>query len=286
MRRVLIALAALAAGSTSAAGAVAAPPVPAAAAQSGAAVPEDALYAPWARVLSRYVDAEGLVDYAGLKEHGAADLKAFTDAIARVDPEAFAGDLERKAFWINAYNAVVVAQVVEGYPIDSVRDVGFFGGLIGGFFKQKHRVAGRDMSADDIEHGTLRARWPQDAEIHWTLVCAAFGCPRLLPRPYRASDLDATLQAQAREFLSLPRGLQLDRAANRLYVSSYFKWYGEDFERVAGGVLDYVLRFAPQEVAAYVAAHRDQITVAIMPYDWTLNDQKHGPRSRRPVERE
>ena len=139
------------------------------------------------------------------------------------------------------------------------------------------------MSADDIEHGTLRATWPMDAEIHWTLVCAAFGCPRLVNDAYRAEGLADRLAAQAREFLAQPRALQIGRDSKTLYLSNYFDWYDEDFERVAGDRVEYVLRFAPQEAADWIRANRDDLRVEIMDYDWTLNDQAHGPRSRRPV---
>lgn len=267
-------LAAPAIGSTAAAAAPAAP------------APQQDPYDSWARVLDDHVDDDGLVDYARLQQGpGRADLEAFMQVLASTDPSTLASDEARKAFWINAYNAVVIWQVVERYPIDSVRDVGALWGLIGGFFKQEYTVAGAQMSADDIEHGTLRARWPLDAEIHWSLVCAAFGCPRLPREPYRAESLDATLDARGREFLARPRGLQVDRDAGVLYLSSYFDWYEADFERVAGSVIDYVLGFAPDAEAAWIREHRDTIEVRIMPYDWTLNDQAQGPRSSRPVER-
>ncbi len=245
---------------------------------------DDDLYAPWARVLAGYVDDEGLVDYAGLKTTGYADLEAFMAAIANADPASFASDAERMAFWINAYNAVVIWQVVERYPLESVRDVGALWGLIGGFFKQEYAVAGGQMSADNIEHDTLRARF-DDERIHWALVCAAFGCPRLVNEPYRAETLDAMLGQQSREFLRQPRALQLDRAANTLYLTSYFDWYEDDFTAVAGEVVDYVLRHAPEAEAAYIRDNRDALRVRIMDYDWTLNDQPQGPRSRRPVPR-
>lgn len=243
-------------------------------------------YAPWGRVLAEYVDGEGLVDYAGLAGDGRAVLQEALELFAATDPESLPSDDARKAFWMNAYNAVVIGQVVERYPLDSVRDVGVLGGLIGGFFKKKYPVAGREMSADDIEHETLRATWPEDAEIHWTLVCAAFGCPRLLQEPYRAAGLDATLDARGREFLAAPRGVQVDRDARTLYLSSYFDWYEEDFERVAADVVDYVLRFVDEETATWIRAHRDELDVEIMDYDWTLNDQRNGPRARRPVPRD
>ena len=246
---------------------------------------DDDLYAPWGRVLSGYVDDEGLVDYAGLKAEGFADLEEFMTAIATVDPGSFATDTERMAFWINAYNAVVIWQVVERYPLDSVRDVGSLWGLIGGFFKQKYAVAGGQMSADNIEHDTLRARF-DDERIHWALVCAAFGCPRLASQPYRAERLDEMLQRQSYEFLRQPRALQLDRDSSTLHLSSYLDWYEDDFKAVAEDVTDYVLRYAPDADAAYIREHRDELRVRFLDYDWALNDQPNGPRSRRPVSRD
>jgi len=242
-------------------------------------------YITWERTLANYVDSEGLVDYAGLKNRGMADFRAFMDVLASTDPATLGGEAEQMALWINAYNAVVMWQVVERYPIESVRDVGVLWGLVGGFFKQTFPVAGREMSADDIEHSTLRAEF-DDERIHWALVCAAFGCPRLLDTPYRAATLDATLAERSYEFLGQPRGLQLDRTTNTLYLSSYFDWYEDDFVEVAGDRIDYVLRYAPDDVAAYVRANRSNLTVRIMDYDWTLNEPSRGPRSARPVPRQ
>ena len=45
------------------------------------------------------------------------------------------------------------------------------------------------------------------------------------------------------------------------------------------------LRHAPDDVVDYVRANRDSLRVRIMGYDWTLNEQSRGPRSRRPVPR-
>ena len=237
----------------------------------------DRLYEPWARVLESYVDDEGLVDYAGLQRSGRADLQQFMESIGRFDPSTLEAEAEQVAFWINAYNATVLWQVIERYPLESVRDVGALFGLVGGFFKQETLIAGEQRSLDDIEHGILRPRYP-DARIHWTLVCAAFGCPRLLRRPYLAVDLDTILTERAYEFLAQPRGLRLQREGNELHVSSYFDWYGDDFEAESGTVVDYVQRYVPPEAAEYIRDNRDSMRVRFMDYDWTLNDQAKGPR--------
>lgn len=237
----------------------------------------------WDAILRQYVDGEGLVDYARLQQDRSA-FEAFMRRLASADPDGLDSDADRIAFWINAYNAVVMWQVVERYPVDSVRDVGLLWGLVGGFFKQQYTVAGKEMSADDIEHGVLRGRFT-DERIHWALVCAAFGCPRLLGHAYRAENLDATLHERALEFLAQPRGLQIDRASSTLYLSSYFDWYAGDFEKVAPSVTDYVLRYAPADAGEWIRANRDTLRIRFMEYDWTLNSQANGPRSRRVVPR-
>ncbi len=242
------------------------------------------LYDPWARVLENYVDEEGLVDYEGLSGPGRADLQAFIEAIGNVDPDSMASDHEKMAFWMNAYNAVVVWQAVEHYPLDSVRDLDRLFGLLADFFKQEYRVAGQDRALDNIEHDILRGEFP-DARIHWTLVCGAFGCPRLLRRPYVADDLDPLMTELSFEFLSDPRAVQIDREGNTLYLSNYFNWYGDDFEAEKGDVVDWALQYAPADKAAWIRDNRDSLRVRFLDYDWTLNDQAKGPRSARPIER-
>lgn len=239
----------------------------------------DELYASYGAVLNAFVDDQGLVDYAALAAgRGRAGLESFMEKIADVDVGQLPSDPARIAFWSNAYNATVISQVVDRYPLDSVRDVGSLFG--GGFFKIKHRIAGAQRHLDNIEHDILRKNF-DDPRIHFVLVCGAFGCPRLLPRPYRAADLEDTLAAQAREFLAQPRGLRIDRDRNTLYLSRYFDWYGKDFKASAGSVIDYILPYAPPASAAYIRSNRRSLRRRFMDYDWALNDQAKGPREHR-----
>ena len=242
---------------------------------------DQALYNPWARVLAGYVDEEGLVDYTGLGGEGYDDLKTFITTIGSTDPSGLS-ETERLAFWINAYNAITVYQVVQRYPIESVREVGILLGFVGGFFKQEYRVANQERTLDNIEHDILRPTY-NDPRVHWALVCAAFGCPRLLRRPYVATDLDPMLTELSFEFMASPRALHIDDDNVILWVTSYFDWYGGDFEVKAGSIIDYILAHAPTDKAAWIREHRDAMQVEFIDYDWTLNDQVKGPRSKRPI---
>ena len=80
---------------------------------------------------------------------------------------------DQRAFWINAYNARVVAGVLSRYPIDSIKDVGFLGGRIRGFYgRDEHQVAGRQRSLDDIRALVTRAPLG-DPRAHFALTLAA-----------------------------------------------------------------------------------------------------------------
>ena len=78
------------------------------ASQSGA---ETFDYAPLNRTLGRVVDGQGRVDYEAVKTD--ADLRAFVDQLAQISPDThpalFPSRADSLAFWINAYNACVLA---------------------------------------------------------------------------------------------------------------------------------------------------------------------------------
>ena len=76
-------------------------------------------------LLKRYVNKEGLVDYATLKQKDGATLKGGVHALAKVDAKALRGDA-KKAYWINVYNVLAIDTVVRHYPAESIRDVGSF----------------------------------------------------------------------------------------------------------------------------------------------------------------
>ena len=67
------------------------------------------------------------------------------------------------------------------------------------------------------------------------------------------------------------KGLALDRERKRLRVSKVFDWFEEDFE-VAGGVLPFVIRYAPAPDAAWLQENAGEVSIGYLDYDWSLND--------------
>jgi len=230
---------------------------------------ERAAQGSYASVLSRYVEG-GDVRYGLLVTENPPDWRRYLEWLESARPETMTVE-ERRAFWINAYNARVIAGVLERYPIDSVRDVGFLGGRVRGFFsRREHPVAGEVRTLDEIEKEILFAPALWDPRIHFALNCAARSCPKLRSEPYEASRLDTQLDFQARTFLNGPDGHRIDPSARVLNVSRVLEWYRDDFVRAAGSLREYLIRNLTGDAAA--AARDEAWKIEYLDYDWSLND--------------
>jgi hypothetical protein len=206
------------------------------------------------------------VDYAALQA-AAARLQTYLGQLAAADPAALAAaDRNTQlAFWINAYNACMLKQVIDHYPLGaggSVRQ-------ISGVFKRRHcRVAGTLRSQDDIEHGILRPTG--DSRIHFAVNCAARSCPALAAEAYIPEQVERQLDAAVRRFVSGESQFQIVRGDHPvLRVNKILDWYSQDFGG-PDGVKRFLARYVPPELAAYI--QRADVRLRFFGYDWTLND--------------
>ncbi len=233
------------------------------------------------RLLVAYVNDDGWVDYPGLARDRAA-LDSYLDTLASVSPQSFVNSNERLAFWINAYNAFTLRDALDDVygKVGGVKDVsGFFDG-------KKHRIAGEDLTLDDIEK---RARDFHDPRIHFAVVCASTSCPKLQRYTYKGAQLNEQLDRVTREFLmDEQRGLRVDGEGKRIYVSSLFKWYASDFNgrtdnvsffigladaAVTGGkTLEHIAGYVTPEVKQFIVERKPK--VHFLDYDWSLNAQE------------
>lgn len=219
-------------------------------------------------VLARHVDDHGMVDYAALKlDRAALDryLGQLASASPRSRPALFPGRAHEMAYWINAYNALMMRAVIDHYPIDSVTDIMVAHGV---FSRMRFPVGGARMTLDDIEKGTLLPDY-DEPRVHWVLTCASMSCPRIAQRAYHADRLDQRLAEKTRLFLRSPRGVQVDADRGVVRLSKYFDWYGDDF---GDDHLDYVRPYLDEETRRRLEG-LDDPEVEYMSYDWRLNDQ-------------
>ena len=227
-------------------------------------------------LLKRYVspnpDGVNRVDYARWKA-SAADLKSLKDYIARLaaTPASKLPRAEAFAFWANLYNAITLDVVLGRFPVKSIRDIksdGLFDpkAYIGPWRSKRVTVEGKQLSLDDIEHETMRPMF-KDPRVHYSVNCASYGCPNLLPKAWTAATLEADLDAAARDFVNHKRGVEVI-AGNKLRVSSIYKWFRDDFGPDDAAVLAHLKKYAAPALREML---EKVTTIAEDHYDWSLN---------------
>ena len=223
----------------------------------------------WDELLQRYVDDLGRVNYRRWKAEGADVLRVWLESLADVDLADFSDADARLALWLNAYNAIAISQVLEVYPIASIRPkvlgIPNWLSFLDFFTRSNTIIGGKKYSLNQIEHAILR---PEFAEprIHFALVCASVGCPLLRRGAYFPESVRTQLEADASRFIHNPDKVRYDAQKKTLYLSKIFKWYGEDFVKAAGSVAEYVGGYLGPE-----ASVGDGWAIVFLPYDWNLN---------------
>jgi hypothetical protein len=210
------------------------------------------------RVLKVRVE-DGLVDYRGLK----ADPLLFTHYLllaGRVPEVEFNSwtEPQQLAFLINLYNAATLQLIVEHYPVKSIKDIGSV--FKGPWDQPVVPLFRKTITLNELEHGIIRKQY-KEPRIHMALVCAAKGCPILRNEAYTAERLDEQLADQSKRYLASPAGLIVNRAKGIAYLSSIFKWYGNDFP----SILDFVEKQSGEKITG--------LKIRYLKYDWSLNEQ-------------
>lgn len=225
----------------------------------------------WDRLLKKYVDGDGMVNYEAWKnsKDDLAALKKYLATLSRADTRAQASKAGKLAFWINAYNALTVHGILDVYPTTSIRNhtaVAF------GYNIWKDLllpVSGEKHSLEDIEHKILRKL--NEPRIHFAIVCASIGCPRLRHEAYTPATLDAQLADNTRDFFSRKRNLKLDPSRRVIHVSPILDWFSEDFGPTPQEGLAGLAEYMPDNAARFV--RQKDFSVRYLEYDWNINKQ-------------
>ena len=220
-------------------------------------------YEAWARVLEKFVDTEGRVNFVALaNDHADLDrmVAYIYDYAPNNQPQLFKNAAEVLAFHINAYNALAMHKVIAtGIPETNAgfRKVGFF-------YLGKVQVGGDPISLYDYENKVIRALG--DARIHAALNCMSVSCPRLPREVFTGEKLEAQLDREAKLFFNEVRNVAVDEATKTIKVSEILKFYTEDFLAKAPSLSAYINRYRDVKVPG---GYR----VIFFDYDWTINRQ-------------
>lgn len=225
----------------------------------------------WDSLLKKYVDASGMVNYQAWKA-SAADVQLLDQYLTSMSSASLSGQTSapaKLAFWINAYNAVTVKGILREYPTTSIRNhtAKLFGYNI--WKDLQLIVEGKPYSLDQMEHEVLRKMG--EPRIHFAIVCASIGCPRLLNEAYVPAKIDEQLTVNAQAFFADPDKFRFDANRNSVSLSPILDWFGEDFGNSSAEQLRRIAPFVPAPAREFVG--RGTAKVDYLDYDWNLNDQ-------------
>jgi len=183
-------------------------------------------------------------------------------------------DVQKKAFWINTYNAFIQILLTENPAYFENR-----GDLFG---KPRIIIAQRKLSFDDIEHGIIRGskiklslgllRNPfvddfekklrtknEDGRVHFALNCGAKSCP--LVATYDAKNFDSKIDQVAQSFLH--KMSSYSEAENTVLTTPLFSWFRGDFNG-KNGILKLLKQYK-------VIPEKSTPKIEYDNYDWTLS---------------
>lgn len=234
-------------------------------------------------ILKVNVDKEGYVDYDSIRINKGGDLYQYISFLETADLKG-CGEADRVAFWVNAYNAHMIRLILARVNIKQVSDdFALFG--------EKFKVANHNLTLNEIEHRILRSSaknggpieglsLPQfDPRLHFVLANGATGGPSLAARAYAGNSLESALQAAAANYVNSPKGLRIE--GDTLYISSLFRWYAVDFEKI-GGPAAFASALISPASRADAAAILEKLKTDFpertqFRFDWTVNSVKNKP---------
>jgi len=215
-------------------------------------------------LLRKHVDSDGWVDYAGLQAESVT-LDTYLQSVARVEFDSLGRD-EKLALLINAYNDFTLRLILDHYPVDSIKDIPD----AQRWDAKRWNVGGNTWSLNQIEHEQVRPKFIEP-RVHFALVCAAVGCPKLRNEAYGGERIDEQLDDQTRYVHTHDRWFGFDAQKSLVRLTRLYDWYGGDFKQVAGSVLDFAARYFPELKRLFDGGTKPRIEW--LDYDWKLNDK-------------
>ncbi|MCK0114613.1 DUF547 domain-containing protein [Gelidibacter sp. F63206] len=209
----------------------------------------------WDKLLKKYVNKEGLVDYKGFKteQH---KLEAYLTKLSKMKPNEKWSDQELLAYYINLYNAATIELILKNYPTKSIKDIK------GAWKKRFVKIGDKEVSLDAIEHSVLRKM--NEPRIHFAINCASYSCPKLMNEAFTAAKIDEQLEVATKEFIN---GNLNDITTNNPKLSKIFDFYTSDF-KVDGkkNLIGFINKYSNTKI-------NPNTRYTFKKYDWKLNEQ-------------
>lgn len=197
------------------------------------------------------------VDYIAIKK-ASSEMEILVKSIGMINLEE-ASTLSKKAFYVNAYNLLVIYGVIKNYPIKSPLDVPGF------FDKATYRVAGEELTLNKLETEKLLHTY-MDSRFHFVLVCAAKGCPSLANFAYTSDTIEQQLTKRTQLAVNDSDWLKINSSKKIVGLSKIFEWYSSDFKSVGKSQIDWINQYRNERIP-------NSYKIEFYEYDWSLNEK-------------
>ena len=215
------------------------------------------LHSPFNRVLEGNV-INGNVNYGAINNH--PEFNTYIESL-KAKP-TFSNQQDELAYWINAYNALVIKGILNGGSPST-----FFGRK--SFFKgDQYELAGITINLNDLERKVIIPIG--EPRIHFAINCASSSCPKLRPTVYAAEELENQLEHVANEFINDNTRNQFDSQKKIARISKIFDWFEEDFVKHAGSIQQYLAQYVDDTEVAEQLRNEEYI-IKYLKSDWSLN---------------
>jgi hypothetical protein len=204
------------------------------------------------KVLSKYVDGNGKVDYKKIATDSL--FNAVHKNMSKLFPDNTWSREQQISYWINMYNVSTIKLICDHYPIKSIMDIDMAFDLL------IVKLGKKEYSLNQIEKVMLNKF--NDPRIHFAINCGAVSCPPLLNKSFRALSLNKTLRERTVSFINDP--LQNEISTTELKLSKIFEWYKEDFTKTNITLITYLNQFSKVQIV-------QGLKITYKEYDWSLN---------------
>lgn len=225
----------------------------------------------YGKLLTQYVTTRG-VKYDAWRTSG-ADIKKLSEILMifrSTDPHTLTAD-ERKALYINLYNAKILDLVLVANPRGSIKELSKGVNPLEIFSRDGMSFDEKMISLNDLEK-RLRDEF-KDPRIHFAVNCGSKSCPPIRPEAYVAGSLDGQLDDATHDYLASPGAVEVISGGGKTTIVTVkiFDWYASDF-KPSGGPLAFLQKFGPPEASEAIAAGKAKLSFS--EYDWSLNAAK------------
>jgi hypothetical protein len=167
--------------------------------------------------------------------------------LSTLDPQG------QKAFFINAYNLLVINTVVENYPIASPNEIVTF------WDKIEQEVAGEKYTLETLKAYILATF--QDPLLHFVLVEGSISSAQIANFSYQATHLNTQLEDRAIAFMNDAQYLKYNEDINEIILPRVFKTNRLDF---GASMIDFLNKYRVKKL-------NEEVHLKYGNYDWRLN---------------